>query len=138
MIILDTNVVSEMMRPTPQSVVLNWFATQSVDDVHVTAITMAEILLGIELLPAGKRRDAIQEGADRTFGVFAGHVLPFDDQAAHAFSLISSSRRKQGRPMSELDAEIAAIARAHGAVLATRNTPDFEGCGVKLVNPWEG
>jgi predicted nucleic acid-binding protein len=138
MIILDTNVVSEMMRLTPQPAVLNWLAAQSAEDVHTTAVSMAEILFGIELLPAGKRRDALQAGADRTFGVFAGHILPFDHRAAHAFSSISSSRRKQGRPMSELDAQIAAIARANSAVLATRNIGDFEGCGVRLVNPWEG
>jgi predicted nucleic acid-binding protein len=137
MIILDTNVVSEMMRPLPHPVVMNWFATQSAEDIHVTAITMAEILFGIALLAAGKRQEALQAGADKTFGVFAGHVLPFDDRAAHAFSLISSSRRKQGRPMSDFDAQIAAIARGHEATLATRNTDDFEGCGLKLVNPWQ-
>ena len=137
MIILDTNVISEMMRPSPELAVLNWFATQSAEDMHVTAITMAEILFGIELLAAGKRRDALQAAADRTFAVFAGHILPFDDRAAHAFAALSSSRRKQGRPMSEFDAEIAAIARANAAVLATRNVNDFERCGVQLVNPWE-
>ena len=138
MIILDTNVVSEMMRAMPQSAVLGWFATQSAEDVHVTAITMAEVLFGIELLPTGKRRKDIRAGADRTFGVFAGHILAFDERAAHAFSLISSSRRKQGRPMSEFDAQIAAIARVYGATLATRHITDFEGCGLRLVNPWEG
>lgn len=137
MIILDTNVVSEMMRPAPATVVLNWLATQSAEDMHVTAITMAEILFGIELLAAGKRRDALQAGAEKTFAVFAGRILPFDDRSAHAFAAISSSRRKQGRPMSELDAEIAAIARANGAMLATRNVNDFERCGVQLVDPWE-
>jgi len=137
MIILDTNVVSEMMRPIPQPAVLSWFATQSAEDVNLTAVTMAEILFGIELLPAGKRRDAVQVGANRTFGVFASHILTFDERAAHAFSLIASSRRKQGRPMSEFDAQIAAIARANSAILATRNTDDFEGCGVKLINPWQ-
>lgn len=137
MTILDTNVVSELMRPRPQSAVLGWLANQSAEEVHVTAITVAEVLLGIELLPAGKRRESIQAGADRTFGVFAGHILAFDEGAAHAFSLISSARRKKGRPMSEFDAQIAAIARVHGAVLATRNITDFEGCGVRLVNPWE-
>lgn len=137
MIILDTNVVSEMMRPTPEPLVLSWFATQSAEDVHVTAVTMAEILLGIELLPAGKRRDALQAGADKTFAVFTGRILPFDDRAAYAFSVISSSRRKQGKPMSAFDAEIAAIARANGAVLATRNVNDFESCGLPLVNPWQ-
>jgi len=137
MVILDTNVVSELMRPTPQAEVLIWFASQSAEEVYVTAITVAEILLGIEPIPTGKRRDALQAGTERTFGVFAGRILPFDEAAAQAFSLISSSRRKQGRPMSEFDAEIAAVARVHGAMLATRNIGDFEGCGVKLANPWE-
>jgi toxin FitB len=138
MTILDTNVISELMRPVPQSAVLGWLATQSAGDLYVTAITMAEVLLGIELLPSGKRRESIQAGANRTFEVFAGHILAFEERAAHAFSLISSSRRKQGKPMSEFDAQIVAIARVHGATLATRNIADFEGCGVRLVNPWEG
>ena len=138
MTILDTNIVSELMRSAPQPRVVDWFTTQSVEDLYVTSITMAEVLLGIELLPIGKRREDIQAGADRTFAVFAGHILAFDESAAHAFSWISSSRRKRGRPMSELDAQIAAIARVHGATLVTRNIADFEGCGVKLVNPWEG
>jgi predicted nucleic acid-binding protein len=137
MMILDTNVVSEMMRPIPQPAVLNWFARQSAADVHITAITMAEILFGIELLPAGKRRDALQAGVDRTVGLFAGHILSFDERAAYAFSLISSTRRKQGSPMSGFDAQIAAIARVNGGALATRNLDAFESCGLRLVNPWE-
>lgn len=137
MTILDTNVVSELMRPLPQSAVLGWFVAQSAEDVHLTAITVAEVLLGIQLLPTGKRREVIQAAADRTFEVFTSHILAFDEHAAHAFSSISSSRRKQGRPMSEFDAQIAAIARVHGATLATRDVADFEGCGVRLINPWE-
>lgn len=138
MTILDTNVVSEMMRPSPEPLVLHWFAGLSAEDTHITSITVAEILLGIELLPTGKRRDVLRAGAERTLAVFTGHVLAFDNKAAHAFSLVSSARRRQGRPMSAFDAQIAAIARANGATLATRNTADFEGCGVKLINPWEG
>jgi predicted nucleic acid-binding protein len=137
MTILDTNVVSELMRLRPQSAVLGWLATQSAEEIYLTAITVAQILLGIELLPVGKRRESIQAAADQTFGVFAGRILAFDEGAAHTFSLISSSRRKKGRPMSEFDAQIAAIARVHGAALATRNIADFEGCGVRLMNPWE-
>lgn len=139
MTVIDTNVVSEMMRPVPETVVLGWFNRQLTEDLRVTAITMAEILYGIEILPAGKRRGTLQAGAERMFGVaFAGYVLAFDDMAALSFSLIVASRRKQGKPISEFDAQIAAIARAHDATLATRNTADFEGCGVRLVNPWEG
>jgi predicted nucleic acid-binding protein len=136
MIILDTNVVSEIMRPVPQQEVMKWFATQFSEDVHVTAVTMAEVLFGIQLLPAGQRRAALQAGADKTFAVFAGHILPFDDRAAHEFSILASTRQKRGRPISEFDAQMAAIARANHATLATRNTDDFQGCEVQLVNPW--
>lgn len=137
MIILDTNVVSEMMRPVPEAVVLQWFSKHATEDLRVTAITMAEILYGIELLPAGKRRAALGAGAEKMFGVvFTDHILAFEEKAAQAFSLIAASRRSQGKPMSKFDAQIAAIARAHGAALATRDSDDFEGCGVRLINPW--
>ena len=138
MTILDTNVVSELMRSTPDSSVIRWFSDLSADEPHLTSITVAEILLGIELLPVGKRRDLLRTEAERTLTIFAGHVLAFDDKAAHAFSLISSARRRRGKVMSEFDAQIAAIARVHGATLATRDTGGFEGCGITLVNPWEG
>jgi toxin FitB len=139
MIIVDTNIVSEMMRAVPEPIVLRWFSRQADEDLKVTAITLAEILYGIELLASGKRRDALRAGAEKMFGVvFAGHILTFDDKAARAFAVIASSRRKQGRPISDFDAQIAAIARAHGATLATRDTDDFEGCGLRLVNPWGG
>jgi len=138
MIILDTNIVSEMMRPVPEPLVLRWFANSIKDDTHLTAISLAEILLGIELLPVGKRREVLRAGAEKTFAVIPGRVLAFDEEAAVAFSSISSTRRKQGKPISQFDAQIAAIARAHSATLATRNTGDFEGCGVRVVNPWEG
>jgi toxin FitB len=137
MTILDTNVVSEMMRPVPEASVLRWFANLAIEDAHLTAITLAEILVGIELLPVGKRREVLRTGAERTFAVFAGRVLAFDEKSASAFSSISSTRRKQGRPILPFDAQIAAITRVHGATLATRNVEDFEGCGVRLVNPWK-
>lgn len=138
MIILDTNVVSEMMRPVPEPLVLGWFANLDAEDTYVSAITVAEILLGVELLPVGKRRDVVRAGAERTLAIFAGHILSFEDKSARAFSVISSIRRRQGRPMSEFDAQIAAISKANDATLATRNIEDFEGCGVQLVNPWNG
>jgi toxin FitB len=139
MTILDTNVVSEIMRPVPAPVVLQWISDQISEELHVTAITMAEILYGIELLPRGKCQEILRAGAEQLFRViFTDRILTFDARAAREFSLIASSRRKQGRPMSEFDAQIAAIARAKNAVIATRDTDDFEGCGVKLVNPWEG
>ena len=136
MTILDTNVVSELMRSMPDSSVIRWFADLRAEEPYLTSITVAEILLGIELLPVGKRRDMLRTEAERTIAVFAGHVLAFDEKAAHAFSLVSSARRRRGRMMSEFDAQIAAIARVHEATLATRDTGGFEGCGVRLVNPW--
>ncbi|HTT21575.1 MAG TPA: type II toxin-antitoxin system VapC family toxin [Candidatus Sulfotelmatobacter sp.] len=139
MVILDTNVVSELMRPAPEPRVLRWFASQAAEDLHITAVTMAEILYGIELIAAARRRDVVRTGAERMFGdLFADRILTFEDRAARAFSQITSSRRRQGKPMSDIDAQIAAITRVHGATLATRNPYVFEGCGVRLVNPWEG
>lgn len=94
-------------------------------------------MYGIELLPHGKRRTSLRTGAETMFvRVFAGHILSFDEEAARAFSSISAARRQQGRPIAEFDAQIASIARSRDATLATRNTGDFEGCGVRLVNPW--
>ncbi|HTS07733.1 MAG TPA: type II toxin-antitoxin system VapC family toxin [Candidatus Eisenbacteria bacterium] len=139
MIILDTNVVSELMRPTPEPRVLHWFSGQSSEDLHVTAVTVAEVLYGIELISTSRRRDVLRTGAEKVFGdVFVDRILTFEDRAARAFSQIASSRRRQGKPITEFDAQIAAITRVHGATLATRNPYVFEGCGVRLVNPWEG
>ena len=139
MIILDTSVVSELMRPSPEQRVLRWFGEQSSEDLHITAITIAEILYGIELISTGRRRDVLRAAAEKVFGdVFSDRILTFEDRAARAFSQIASLRRRQGKPMTEFDAQIAAIARVHGATLATRNPYVFEACGVRLVNPWEG
>lgn len=138
MVILDTNVVSELMRPVSSPIVLKWLSGQYAQDLHTSSVTVAEILYGIELLPNGKRRRELLAGAERMFSkVLSGRVFAFEDQAAHAFAQIASARRELGRPMAEFDAQIAAIASVHGATLATRNTSDFEGCGVRLVNPWE-
>jgi len=137
MIILDTNVVSELMRSVVSPDVLKWVSKYSADELYCNAIVVAEILYGIELLPDGKRKDELLAGAERLFKVMlASRILPFDEQAVRQFSSIVASRRKAGRPIAEFDAQIAAIAYAHGAVLATRNTSDFEGCGIRIVNPW--
>jgi toxin FitB len=137
MVILDTNVVSELMRPVSSPAVLKWLSRQYAPELYSTTITLAEILYGIELLPDGKRRSELLAGAERMFtNVLAGHIFAFEDQAARAFAPIASARRKRGKPMAELDAQIAAIASVHGAGLATRNTSDFEDCGLRLINPW--
>ena len=139
MIILDTNVVSELMRPSPSSQVVRWLNAQSSSVLHTTSVTEAEILHGIEAMPAGKRRAAILESAQQMFEVeFGRRILPFDSRAAREYARIASERRSAGRPISQFDALIAAIASGTRAALATRNVADFEGCGVKLVNPWEG
>jgi hypothetical protein len=140
MIVLDTNVVSELMKSPRSEAVVAWLSTQrQVDDLSVTTITVAEVLYGIELLPNGKRRDGLGRQAAAMFSQdFAGRILPFDDPAARIFAVLAAGRRKRGRPIEFFDAQIAAIARAHGATLATRDTSDFEGCGVQLINPWEG
>lgn len=137
MIILDTNVVSELMRPAAAPAVLEWLSKQSPPELHSSAITLAEILYGIELLPAGKRKSDLLAGAERLFTVvLGGRILAFDEHAARQFFQVAAGRRGQGRPIAELDAQIAAVARSHDAVLATRNTSDFEGSGVRLINPW--
>jgi len=139
MVILDTNVVSELIRPSPDARVLRWFSNQAAEDLHITVVTMAGILYGIELIAASRRRDAVRTGAEKMFEtVFADRMLTFEERAAVAFSQIAPARRRQGKPIAESDAQIAAITRVHGATLATRNPYVFEGCGVRLVNPWEG
>jgi toxin FitB len=136
--ILDTNVVSEVMASSPSSAALAWIAKRRVaDDLFITTITVAEVLYGIELIPAGKRREKLNSEAEAMFAQdFAGRILEFNEQAARRFAKVASSRRKAGRPIAEFDAQIASIAHVYGAVLATRNTNDFEGCGIKVLNPW--
>ena len=138
MTILDTNVISELMKAAPAPAVLAWMSLRPPDDLFISTITMAEILFGIELLPKGKRRDGLFREAEVTFARdFAGRILAFDEGAASMFGSIVATRRIQGRPIGIADGQIAAIARANGATLATRNMEDFEGCGVRLVNPWQ-
>ena len=137
MIILDTNVVSELMRATPHETVVKWVSAQPVAVLHITSITQAEILHGILLLPAGKKRSAIQAAADSMFATeFEGRILAFASDAAADYARIAADRRRSGRPISQFDAQIAAIARSQRASIATRNIPDFEGCGVKVIDPW--
>ena len=139
MIVLDTNVVSELMRARPDERVLDWVATQPSSLLHVTSITQAEILHGILVLPAGKKRSAIQAAAEAMFETdFADRILAFGSDAAIEYARIASERRKLGRPISQFDAQIAAIARSVKASIATRNVADFQGCGVKVMNPWQG
>jgi toxin FitB len=137
MIILDTNVVSEVLRPTPEPTVLEWLEQQPASSVFTTAVTQGEILYGIRLSPDGNRCKKLWAAAEEIFGTdFEGRVLSFDSEAATHYAEIGSSRRTAGRPISQFDAIIAAITRSHGATLATRNVRDFEGCGIEVLNPW--
>jgi toxin FitB len=137
MILLDTNALSEALKPVPLARVLDWISAHEAEGVFVSAITEAEVLSGIEVLPAGKRKQALAVFAGKLFeGVLRGKILPFDEEAARLFASIWAARKAAGRPISQFDAMIAAIARAHGATLATRNVKDFEHCGIRLVNPW--
>jgi len=138
-IVLDTNVVSELMKDAPQPEVLAWAKGQARDTLFITTITEAEILAGIAVLPEGRRRRALAAAAEHVLDFsFAGRILPFDSAASHAYGFIVADRRVVGRPISTQDCLIAAIARAHGAGIATRNVSDFEGCGVEITNPWDG
>ena len=117
---------------------VEWMSDQTPDLLFTTAITVAEILHGVELLPKGKRRDQLLQEAEAMFAAdFADRVLLFDERAARMFGTVAVARRVQGRPIGVLDAQVAALLRVHGATLATRNTNDFEGCGVRLFNPWQ-
>ncbi len=139
MIILDTNVISELMQVKPAPSVARWSEGLPWSSRCTTAVTQAEILLGVSLLPRGGRRDMLEEGARMMFDeVFSGRVFSFDGDAARAYARIVAARRRAGRPISQLDAQIAAIASSTGCDLATRNTGDFEGCGVELYDPWQG
>jgi len=137
MIILDTNVVSELMKPTPADKVIRWVASQTATSLYTTSITYAEILHGILLLPAGKRRKNFEQAAELMFDEdFAGRILPFGSDDAPFYAEVAIERRRRGLPISQFDAQIAAIARATGAGLATRNVSDFDHCGINVVDPW--
>lgn len=137
MIVLDTNVLSEALKPLPSGVVLDWLAAQEPSSVFITTITQAEVLYGVEVLPVGKRRTQLLAAVEKTFvEEFESRILPFDEDAAHAFARIVAARNAAGRPIAQFDAMIAAIARSQNAAVATRNVPDFERCGIQVINPW--
>ena len=138
-LLLDTNVLSELLRANPDANVTAWFASQHAEALFVSAVTQAEMLFGAALLPAGRRRAQLEQQLHAMFDEdFARRVLPFDSDAARTYAGVVSGRRQAGRPISQFDAQIAAIALAQRAGLVTRNVDDFEECGLTLVNPWAG
>jgi predicted nucleic acid-binding protein len=138
MILLDTNVISELMRDKPDLVVREWLAKQSAASLHTTAIAAAEIGQGLALLPSGKRRQQLQTAADQLFEqIFRGRVHPFNHRSARHFGPLVAQRKKQARPISFGDAATAAIALELSATIATRDVGGFAGLGLEIVNPWE-
>jgi hypothetical protein len=138
MFVLDTNVLSELVHLRPDPVAFAWCRSLPRDQFWTCSIVIAEMVAGIELLPPGKRKDTLRGAVEGMIDVdLAERILIFDLAAARRYGEIAASRSEMGRPIHDLDAQIAAIASVHNATLATRNTRDFEHCGVKLVNPWE-
>lgn len=136
MIVVDTNVIAELMRPEPHDAVVRWSLAQAASDLYTTAISVAEVLYGIERLPPGRRKALLQETATEVFATYANHVLAFDANAAATYPLVVDARERMGRPIGGFDAQIASICRFGGSTLATRNIKDFEHTGVDLIDPW--
>ena len=138
MIIIDTNIISEMMKPSPVTAVLDWFNEQETMSLYLTTITIGEIGYGIRALPDGKRRQLLAEGFETLLKVaFEYRILDFDGTAARRYGDIMASRKEMGRPLSSLDGQIIAIARTNTCAVATRNIRDFEDCGLTIINPFD-
>lgn len=137
MIVLDTNVISEILRPQPEHRVAVWMESLT-EDVSITAVTLAELLAGVRRLPEGRRQSALSAMIDAALEPYreTKAILSFDVRAAEQYAEILVARERAGHPIHTADAQIAAICRAHGATCATRNLKDFEGTGVELVDPW--
>lgn len=137
MILLDTNVISELMRPVPEAAVVAWLNSQDASRLALSTISIAEISYGVQCLQDSLRRRLLSERFDQLLRRgFAYRILDFDQSAARIYGEIMAHRRAIGRPVSVLDAQIAAIARTHHLAIATRNTSDFEETGLELINPW--
>ena len=137
MIVVDTDVVSELMKPSPSSAVTEWIRARNGSELYSTSITLAEILYGISRLPDGHRKELLHTTASEVFAAFEDQVLPFNSSAATHYAEVVSGRDRLGLPIDGFDAQIASICRAHGAALATRNLKDFRHTDVDLIDPWQ-
>lgn len=137
MIILDTNVVSEAMKPEPEPAVRAWLNAQSAETLFLSSVTLAELLFGIAALPDGKRKDRLGKALDGLVALFEGHILPFDVAAAQQYAKLAVTARKSGRGFPVPDGYIAAIASSNGFRVASRDVAPFEAASVSVVNPWE-
>ena len=138
MIILDTNVLSEMMKATPNNAVRNWINRQDAAALYITSITLSESLFGIAILPTGKRRDALSITLNGLLNIFAGKILPFGETAARCYAELAAQAQAAGKTLPPADGYIAAIAAAHRFVVASRDTAPFQAAGVDVINPWQG
>jgi predicted nucleic acid-binding protein len=135
-ILLDTNVISEPLRPAPDAKAVAWLRKQNVQSLYLSTITIAELHAGLEIMPKGKRKEALREGILRIEESFEGRILSLDHAAAVAFGPVIARTKPAGNPIAFGDAAIAAIAIAHGFSIATRDVKDFRATGVKIIDPW--
>jgi len=136
MIILDTNIVSETMKPVPDAKVLAWLDGQAAETLYLTSATVAELLFGVAVLPAGKRKNRLAAAIKGLIGLYAERILPFDNDAARHYASLAIAARKKGRGFPTPDGYIAAIASARGYLVATRDAVAFKAAGMKVLNPW--
>ena len=136
MIVLDTNVVSEAMKPEPHQAVRTWLNDQAAETLYLSSVTLAELLFGIAALPAGKRRDMLAQALDGLMGLFRDRVLPFDIDAARRYAELAVMAKTSGRGFPTPDGYIAAIAASRGFIVASRDTAPYEAAGVHVINPW--
>lgn len=136
MIVVDTNVVSEAMRPEPDVHVQGWLNAQSADTLHLASVTLAELMFGLGVMPVGARRTRLSAALDRLLALFAGRVIPFDQEGARRFAEMAVRARAAGRPLATADGYIAATAATRGFAVATRNVHDFVDTGVEIIDPW--
>ena len=138
MIVLDTNVVSEAMKPEPHSAVRAWLNDQAAETLYLSSVTLAEMLFGIAALPAGKRKNMLAQALDGLMGLFRDRVLPFDTDAARRYAELAVTAKTGGLGFPTPDGYIAAIAASRGFIVASRDTAPYETAGVSVINPWEG
>ncbi|MCY3877765.1 MAG: type II toxin-antitoxin system VapC family toxin [Rhodobacteraceae bacterium] len=137
MLVSDTNVLSELMRPAPNTVISSWVAERATSSLHLTAVSEAELRFGLAIMPPGRRRDGLAAGLERMLRTgFANRILPFDSAAASAYAETAAVRRAMGRPMPEADCQIAAIARSRGMAVVTRNVRGFAEADIDVIDPW--
>jgi predicted nucleic acid-binding protein len=138
MILLDTNVISEPLKLTGDASVLSWIDAQIIETLYLSAISLAELRFGMAVLPPGKRKDTLQSSFEqRILPLFAGRILPFDAAASEAYAMLRALAREDGKAIAAADGYIAATAKAHGLIVATRDTTPFEAAGLTVINPWQ-